>query len=257
MTVSTYPTTSIRDTSGRWIPGQSGNPAGKKKGTRNRATLLAAALAEGEGERLVRLVIDKAFAGDHVAARFLLGRLCPAPRGRAIALDLPRGARAGDVVAVFNATLAAMAAGEITPDEALAVTRVIDGRTKALKAWQLEKKLTNYGEVIPGDALSVPDEDGDEQEDEDIEERETPDVQTEPSPVNSRRSFASPVVTAEASGFRENGRGSDDASGSGSGDADLAELLLHSACIQPSPATIQGRREVARRALAQFAQSLR
>jgi hypothetical protein len=126
--------TTMRDANGRFAPGSSGNPAGKKPGTRNRATVLREALGEGEDIAAARIVIDKALAGDAVAARFIVDRLTPRPRGRAIALDLPEGKRASDVLAASNVTIAAMAAGEITPDEALTVTKVLDGRLRALKA---------------------------------------------------------------------------------------------------------------------------
>ncbi|MCZ2097331.1 MAG: DUF5681 domain-containing protein, partial [Anaerolineae bacterium] len=49
-----------------WAPGQSGNPAGRPRGTRNRATLLAEALLDGEVDAIVRRVIDGALAGDPV-----------------------------------------------------------------------------------------------------------------------------------------------------------------------------------------------
>jgi hypothetical protein len=123
-----------RDTNGRFLPGQSGNPAGKKPGTRNRATALREALKDGEDAAAARIVIDKALSGDAVAARFIVDRLMPRPRSRTIELDLPQGAGAADILAASNATIAAMAAGEITPDEALTVTRVLDGRLRALKA---------------------------------------------------------------------------------------------------------------------------
>jgi hypothetical protein len=132
-------TSSKRGANGRFLPGRSGNPAGKKPGTRNRATALRAALAEGDDLAAARVVIDKALAGDAVAARFIVGRLFPCPRGREIRLDLPEGEKAADVLAASNATIAAMAAGEITPDEALTVTRVLDGRLRALKAAAREK----------------------------------------------------------------------------------------------------------------------
>jgi hypothetical protein len=114
--------------------------------------MLAAALAHHEGHRIARVVIDKALKGDAVAARFVIGHLTPRPRGRPITLDMPDGARAGDIVAAFNATLGAMAAGEITPDEALTITRVFDGRLKALKAWEIERDLTRW-QPIPGDEM--------------------------------------------------------------------------------------------------------
>src|SRR5476649_43591 len=117
-----------RDAAGRFVAGASGNPSGKRPGTRNRRTVLAEALRDGEDNAVARVVIDKAVAGDAVTARFLLGLLSPKPRGRAITLDLPEDARPGDVVAAFDATLAAMAAGEITPDAALTITRILDGR---------------------------------------------------------------------------------------------------------------------------------
>jgi hypothetical protein len=130
----------MRDTHGRFAPGQSGNPAGKRPGTRNRATVLREALADGEDIAAARIVIDEALAGDAVAARFIVDRLTPRPRGRAIALDLPKGEKAADVAAASNATIAAMAAGEITPDEALTVTRVLDGRLRALREAARERK---------------------------------------------------------------------------------------------------------------------
>src|SRR6185437_9321696 len=100
---------SARDGRGRFVPGQSGNPMGKVPGTRNRATLLRAALDSEDGPAMARIVIDKALSGDVVTARFCLDRLEPRPRGRAIAIDLPEGARMRDVVAAFDATIRAMA----------------------------------------------------------------------------------------------------------------------------------------------------
>jgi hypothetical protein len=148
-----------RDKKGRFRPRCSGNPAGKKLGTRNRLTILKEALRDGEDTRVARIVIDKALAGDAVAARFLLERLEPKPRGRAIHLEIPEGeSPAGEVVATFNAALRAMGAGEITPDEAVSVARFLEGRMRVLKAWQLEQKLTRWDNPlpIPGDDRPSP-----------------------------------------------------------------------------------------------------
>lgn len=144
--------TATRGSNGRFAPGCSGNPAGKKKGTRNRATLLAEALRDGEGETVARVIIDKALAGDAVAARFCIGLLSPKPRGREITIDLPETAAPNDVVAAFDATFAAMAAGEITPDEALTVTKVLDGRLRARKARRREEHRQSPAAVAPDPA---------------------------------------------------------------------------------------------------------
>jgi hypothetical protein len=50
-----------------------------------------------------------------------------------------------------------MAAGEITPDEAVTVTRMLDGRREALNAFKLERELTRFhGDFIDGDELFRP-----------------------------------------------------------------------------------------------------
>jgi hypothetical protein len=145
-----------RDANGRFRPGASGNPAGKRPGTRNRATLLAELLREGEAEAITRAVIDKAVAGDAAAERFCAERINPKPRGRAIRLDVPEGeSPAGAVVATFNAALRALNAGEITPAEAIEVSRFLEGRLRVLRAWALEQKLTRWNDPLP-----IPGDDG-------------------------------------------------------------------------------------------------
>ena len=58
---------------GRFEKGRSGNPAGKPPGARNRATLAAEALLDGEAEALTRKAIERAKEGDSVALRLVLG----------------------------------------------------------------------------------------------------------------------------------------------------------------------------------------
>jgi hypothetical protein len=143
----------LRDANGRFVAGHSGNPAGKQPGTRNRASVLREALGDGEDIAAARIVIDKALSGDMVAARFIIGRLEPRPRSRAVELDLPEGTSARDIVAAYDVTLRAMATGEITPDEALQVSRVLDGRLRALKMAAREETSVR-AEQSPSPALA-------------------------------------------------------------------------------------------------------
>src|SRR5690349_16079994 len=84
-----------RTEEGRFSKGRSGNPAGRPKGARNRATLVAeaftGALDDDDARVMARLWIDKALAGDKVALRFFAERLWPKPKGRPIELDLAPG----------------------------------------------------------------------------------------------------------------------------------------------------------------------
>jgi hypothetical protein len=70
------------------MPGQSGNPAGKPKGTRNRATVAAEALLEGEAEMLTRKAIELGLSGDTTALRLCLERLMPPRKDRSISFSL-------------------------------------------------------------------------------------------------------------------------------------------------------------------------
>ena len=63
----------------RGRPFAKGN-GGRKLGSRNRATLLADALLEGEQEELIRKGIELAKAGDPQMLKFFLDRILPKER---------------------------------------------------------------------------------------------------------------------------------------------------------------------------------
>jgi hypothetical protein len=122
-------------------PGQSGNPAGKPKGTRNRATLAVEALLEGEAEALSRKAIDLALAGDTVALRLCLERIAPIRKGRAIALDLGPVKTAQDLADAQATIIAAMGSGEITTDEAADAAKVVELVGAALERRDIEARI--------------------------------------------------------------------------------------------------------------------
>jgi hypothetical protein len=267
-------TATARDANGRFLPGQSGNPGGKRPGTRNRATLIREAFAEGEEMTVARAVIDKAKTGDTVSARFLLGLLCPRPRGRAIVLDLPVDMSAGDTVAAFNATLQAMAAGEITPDEALTVTRMLDGRLEALNAFKLQRELTRFhGDFICGDELFRPEEErfrepgevaaaeeeatedeAGEDEAEEVALATAAETQTEPSPAGRGQGEGADATGGfDRAGSRRDPRPNPLPEGEGIGrDPASADEDLHSACIELELEAESAARQAAQRKLAQW-----
>jgi hypothetical protein len=70
--------------------GESGNPAGRPRGARNRATILWQTLAEEAGEALARKAIDLAKDGHVGALRICLDRLAPARKAEPVAFELGR-----------------------------------------------------------------------------------------------------------------------------------------------------------------------
>jgi hypothetical protein len=114
---------SARDARGRFQPGQSGNPAGKKPGTQNHATRLKLLLDDPAYDKIARQTIEAATGGHWPAVRFLMERLVPRPRSREITVDLPAGASKAERL---TALVDLMFAGEISPDEAKAMIAVLD-----------------------------------------------------------------------------------------------------------------------------------
>jgi uncharacterized protein DUF5681 len=134
-------TTSLKPRT-RFAPGQSGNPAGKPKGTRHRATLAVEALLEGEADKLTRKAVELALAGDTTALRLCLERIAPPRKDRAVAFALPDLVNAEDAVRAMAALVGAVAAGELTPSEASELSRLVEVFTKAVDTHELQQRLT-------------------------------------------------------------------------------------------------------------------
>ena len=70
--------------------GQSGNPAGRPRGARNKQTIAAEKLFADDAEELAKVAIDLAKAGDIAALRLCLDRICAPHRHRPVSFDLPQ-----------------------------------------------------------------------------------------------------------------------------------------------------------------------
>jgi hypothetical protein len=125
----------------RWRKGVSGNPAGKPKGTRHKITMAVQELLDGEAEALTRKCIELAKAGDTTALRLCMERLAPTVKSRAVSLALPAVETATDILKAQATTIQAMAAGEITPDEAATVAAVLEAKRKAIEIVEIEERI--------------------------------------------------------------------------------------------------------------------
>ena len=126
---------------GQFAPGQSGNPNGRPKGSRNTTTLLVEELLEGEAEELTRKAIELAKGGDGPVLRMVLERLAPARKDSPISFELPPIAKAADIKEASTAVLAAVASGEITPGEGGAVMALLVSHKTIVEATEMEARL--------------------------------------------------------------------------------------------------------------------
>ena len=121
--------------------GQSGNPAGRPRGARNKTTLAIEALLDGEAEAITRKAIELAKTGDMSALRLCLDRIAPPRKDRCVSFNLPSIESAADAARASAALVAAVASGELAPSEAAELGKLIESYIRALTASDFEARL--------------------------------------------------------------------------------------------------------------------
>lgn len=121
--------------------GQSGNPAGKPKGTRSKSTQLLEALLQENAKEITETVIAQARGGNLLAARIILERLIPPARERPINVELPDVESTAGVAAAQNAILQAVATGDILPSEASTLSAIVESRRRSLETQELADRI--------------------------------------------------------------------------------------------------------------------
>jgi hypothetical protein len=118
-----------------------GNPDGRPKGARNRATVAAERLLDGEADALTRKAIDLAKQGDTTALRLCIERILPARKDRPVSFEMPRIKTVADSVKAAAAIASAVADGELTPMEAAELSKVVGCYTHAVETADLSGRL--------------------------------------------------------------------------------------------------------------------
>jgi hypothetical protein len=121
--------------------GQSGNPAGRPKGARNKTTVALERILDGDAEAILRKAVEMAQDGDPTAMRLCLDRLLPARKDRPITFDMPAIETTDDLPKATGAIVAAVAAGELTPSEAAELSKSLDVHVRAIEATELHRRL--------------------------------------------------------------------------------------------------------------------
>lgn len=99
------------------------------------------ALLEGQHEALTQAAINKALEGDTTALRLCLDRLAPPRKDAPISFDLPTIKTVADAVEASSSLLAAVAGGEVTPDEAGRVMALLTAHKVLVETGDMEARL--------------------------------------------------------------------------------------------------------------------
>ena len=134
----------------RGRPFEPGNKYGKGRpeGSRNKATLALEALINGEGEDIVRTIVEDAKNGNSVYGKALLDRLVPPRKSAPTPINIPPVNNAADLETALIKVVNDMSSGEITPDEAQAITGVIANHIKLHEALKLEERLKEVEKAV-------------------------------------------------------------------------------------------------------------
>lgn len=127
--------------------GVSGNPSGKKPGTRNHASRLVEMMMAGDVEEITQKVISAAKNGDLTAARIVLDRISPPRKDNPIAIDLPKLETASDAVLAMGTIMKSVSEGDISPSEATTLAELVSCFTKTLELSEFEQRLNKLEEA--------------------------------------------------------------------------------------------------------------
>ncbi len=137
----------------KFAKGQSGNPAGRKRGSRNKATALRDQL-EADASALIRKAVELAKGGDVAALRMCLDRILPPLRAETSPQEIE--AKGDDLASLASSIVREAVAGRISAEAAKELTAALSavGRLKELCEFEqrlaaLESKLKTADESFP------------------------------------------------------------------------------------------------------------
>lgn len=126
--------------------GQSGNPAGRPKGSRNKASFIVQSMLEGEAEDIAKKLVEMAKQGEMQAIKMIIERLLPPLKELPFNGDLQLDS--GNIAEDYNNLLEDIAAGEITLSEAKELADILEGKRKAIETLEVKAKLDELKNLI-------------------------------------------------------------------------------------------------------------
>lgn len=126
---------------GRFKKGKSGNPRGKPKGARHKASMMAEMLFENEIAAVCHQVIEQAKEGNMQAAKIILDRLLPPRKDRPINFKLPFIQDIADALEASRLICHAVGNGEITPLEGESLSKIVEIQTKNIDLFDIGTRL--------------------------------------------------------------------------------------------------------------------
>jgi Family of unknown function (DUF5681) len=128
--------------------GESGNPAGRPRGARNKRTLAAESMFDRDGAEIIEQLIALAKDGDIAAIRLCVDRICPRQKERPVSFELPPMTTAADAVVAMGAIMQAIGDGDLGAHEAAELSKVVAGFSQTIATADMEQRLCQVEQMV-------------------------------------------------------------------------------------------------------------
>jgi hypothetical protein len=142
----------------RFEPGQSGNPAGRPPGSRNKKTLAMEELLGERAEAAVTTILNRAEGGCPTAMRLCMERVLPTGADRPLTLEIPAVSTPDDVIAAAGVVIGAFGHGAVSPRETVHLLTVVERLARiAERAQQMKERHAAWKDAPAGTDASLAD----------------------------------------------------------------------------------------------------
>jgi hypothetical protein len=124
-------------------PGNRGRPPGSK----NKVTQIVEQLVEGRAEHLSQKALQLAEAGNVACLRMMLDRIWPARKGQPVNVVMPPIDTSQDIFPAIASIWTAIREGRLTPDEASALSIVVDRSIQAIELHEIIRRIAALEEA--------------------------------------------------------------------------------------------------------------
>ncbi len=134
----------------KYSKGQSGNPSGRKLGSKNKRTQLAK-LLEPHAENLINKAVELALSGDVQALKLCLERLIPKANSNRLKLDLRLAelTNTDTISTVGKEIISNLISGQLTIDDAQKAFNILHQQCNIIEHVDMAQKLDEISQQLP------------------------------------------------------------------------------------------------------------